>query len=113
MGLERSIAGKHAGMRTYALVALGACLFTTLGFGTGVVIGIGFIGAGLAAVRGGTHVELTTAAGVWVAAAVGMAVAGGFYLLAAGVVVLSVCVLSLLLPLESRIRARYGQNGEQ
>ncbi len=71
-GLERSIAGKHAGMRTYALVSLGSCLFVIIGtlsslqlsFFSGInpvqiagsiVIGIGFIGAGLSGLRGGRN----------------------------------------------------------
>ncbi|HEV7449679.1 MAG TPA: MgtC/SapB family protein, partial [Candidatus Paceibacterota bacterium] len=78
MGLERSLAGKHAGMRTYALVALGSSLFTVVGvvasyqmssfaginplqIAGSVVVGIGFIGSGLAMFKGEHPVELTTA----------------------------------------------------
>src|SRR6185437_10948996 len=83
LGLERSLRGKHAGMRTYALVALGSCLFVVAGtlasfelgmfsginplvIAANVVVGIGFIGAGLAVFRGEHPVELTTATGLWV-----------------------------------------------
>ena len=81
-GLERSLAGKHAGMRTYALVALGSALFTVVGVVAGyqltsfagtnplqiavsVVIGIGFIGAGVIIKHGGRINGVTTAATIW------------------------------------------------
>lgn len=128
LGLERSIAGKHAGMRTYALVSLGAALFTVIGvvaslqfgsFGSidplriaaSVVMGIGFIGAGLAALRG-EHAELTTASGVWVAAGVGMACGFGLYLLAFATTVLGLIIFSLFLKGENFLRTRYGTNGD-
>ena len=125
MGLERSLAGKHAGMRTYALVALGSCLFVVVGtlasfemsffsglnplqIASSVVIGIGFIGSGLAALHGGNPVELTTASGLWVAAAVGMACGFGLYVIAIATVVVSVVILSLFSRVEHRLRVRYG-----
>ena len=90
IGLERSLAGKTAGMRTYALVALGSCLFILvsrlvtdmflnvtlfdpLRVAAAIVMGIGFIGTGIAAVSSAHHGGLTTAAGIWVAAGIGMA----------------------------------------
>lgn len=123
LGLERSLAGKHAGMRTYALVSLGAALFSAVGvlasfkfalFGGinplqlagSVAIGIGFIGAGLSAMRG-DHAELTTAAGIWLAAAVGVACGLGFYTLAIVSTVLGILVFSLFARLEHAIAARY------
>ncbi|MES2202791.1 MAG: MgtC/SapB family protein [Patescibacteria group bacterium] len=125
MGLERSIAGKQAGMRTYALVSLGSCLFTLVGvvasyqlsmfaginplqIAGSVVIGIGFIGAGLAAIRGSEHAELTTAAGIWVASAVGLACGLGMYAVATATAVLSVLVFKVFLSIENSIRRRYG-----
>lgn len=93
VGYERETAGRPAGLRTYILVSVGACLFTLvsmLGFpgsdparvAAQIVTGIGFIGAGAiiqaqAGVRG-----VTTAAGLWAIAAVGMAAAAGLYLIA-------------------------------
>ncbi|HVZ76089.1 MAG TPA: MgtC/SapB family protein [Candidatus Paceibacterota bacterium] len=130
LGLERSIAGKHAGMRTYALVSLGSCLFVILGtlssvelsFFSGVnplqiagsiVIGIGFIGAGLSALRGGdTHAELTTATGIWVAAGIGMACGFGLYLLAFVSTILALGIFSILLRFENFVRQQYGSKGE-
>lgn len=124
LGLERSIAGKHAGMRTYAFVSLGSCLFVIIGtlssiqlsFFPGVnplqiagsiVIGIGFIGSGLAVFRGDHPVELTTATGIWVAAGVGMACGFGFYLLATVTTVIGLAIFTLFLRVENKIREQY------
>lgn len=91
LGVERSLANKVAGMRTYALVSLGAALFVIVGQGVladlpngvtfdplrvaaQVVTGIGFLGAGLIFFNQEKLQGLTTAAGVWVAAGIGMAV---------------------------------------
>ena len=95
IGLDRDIKDKPAGARTYGLVAMGACLFTLVGmygFGAGdpsrvaaqIVTGIGFLGAGtIIQVRQGV-VGLTTAAGIWSIAAVGMALGAGLYVLGLG-----------------------------
>jgi len=129
IGIERSIAGKHAGMRTYALVALGSCLFSVVGLlasfqlsifpsinplqiAGSVVIGIGFIGSGLAVFRGEHPVELTTATGIWVAAGVGMAAGFGQYWLALTAAILTVLIFSFLLKLENYFRHRYGTREE-
>lgn len=96
IGIERRLAGKVAGVRTYALVALGACLFSLMsknafvefsgisGFdpsriASQVVVGIGFLGAGLIVFQKNRVQGLTTAAGLWVTAAIGMAIAYKFY----------------------------------
>ena len=130
VGLERSIAGKHAGMRTYALVSMGSALFVVLGtlasyqmalfagvnplqIAGSIVIGIGFIGAGLAAVKGDGHAELTTASGIWVAAGVGMAAGFGLYTLAAGATVFALLIFTLLLKVENRIRRTYSVPNDQ
>lgn len=124
LGFERTLAGKHAGMRTYALVSLGSALFTLAGvvasyqlsmfsgvnplqIAGSIVIGIGFIGTGLAAFRGDHPVELTTASGIWVAAAIGMACGFGLYIVAIGTTVLAGLILSLFLRLENGLRNRY------
>ena len=131
LGLERSIAGKHAGMRTYALVSLGSALFTVVGalvsyqyaifsstnplhLAGFVIVGIGFIGAGLASLRAGeNHVELTTATGIWVAAGVGIACGFGLYQIAIAATVLALLIFTLFLRLENRIRMRFGTGNEQ
>lgn len=95
IGLERHIlAKKEAGTKTYALVTMGAALYTLLSmnaFGTevdgsriasGIVTGIGFLGAGMIITHGEKVEGLTTAAGLWVTAAIGMAVAAGWYAVA-------------------------------
>jgi putative Mg2+ transporter-C (MgtC) family protein len=96
VGLERESRGRDPGSRTHALVALGAALFTVAGaygfsdvprganvdparLAAQVATGIGFIGAG-AIIRQGLSIRgLTTAAGLWVAAAIGMAVGAGYW----------------------------------
>lgn len=95
IGLEREIKRKEAGLQTYSLVALGSCLFSSIIFSLaelriidpspliiGIAVGMGFIGAG-AIFRGENQIQgLTTAAGLWTVAAIGLAVGSGFYLLA-------------------------------
>ena len=128
MGLERSLSGKHAGMRTYALVSLGSCLFTVAGLvasyqlvafsgvnplqiAASVVIGIGFIGSGLA-LRTEHAAEITTASGIWLAAAVGMTAGFGYFAVALASAVLGLLIFSVLSKLENRLRRRYGSKAE-
>ncbi len=124
LGIERSVAGKHAGMRTYALVCLGSCLFVLIStiastmfaaafpginpvqIAASVVIGIGFIGSGLVSLKNDTHVELTTASGIWVVAGIGMACGFGMYTLATVATVLAAAILSLFLRVENGIKKR-------
>ena len=128
LGFERSLAAKHAGMRTYALVSLGSALFTIAGIIASyqysafvsvsplalagfVIVGIGFIGSGFAAMRdegGSTHVELTTATGIWLAAGVGIAVGFGYYSVAVVSTILGILIFSLFAKLEHRLRMRWG-----
>lgn len=97
IGFQRWQAGKPAGMRTHILVSCGAALFTLVsiyGFGgagvdisrvaAGVVVGVGFIGAGviLRGQRGEEVAGLTTATTIWVTAAIGLAAGVGMYLVA-------------------------------
>jgi putative Mg2+ transporter-C (MgtC) family protein len=118
IGLEREIDEKAAGLRTHMLVALGAALFTMVGaygfhdflVGGGAVVradpgriaaqvvtGIGFLGAGVIFRQGFTVRGLTTAASLWVVAAVGMAAGAGFW---QGAVVATGVGLISLRPLE-------------
>jgi putative Mg2+ transporter-C (MgtC) family protein len=107
IGAERQKNQKLAGVKTHALVALGACLFTILGihFGQGqegarvvgqVASGVGFLGAG-AIIKDGLDVRgLTTAATIWCAAAVGcLSGAGMFKLVAFGAVLIVVGTIML------------------
>lgn len=105
IGIEREFRGKDAGIRTYAAVALGACTFGLIGqhFGPGfdtriaanIVVGIGFLGAGMI-MKDGNRVEgLTTAATIWATAAVGLALSSGMYLLGILTSVLIFLILAL------------------
>jgi putative Mg2+ transporter-C (MgtC) family protein len=118
LGLEREYRQKPAGLRTNILIALGSALFTTLSIAIGsrggaperiaaqVVTGIGFLGAG-AILRSGTDVHgMTTAATVWVNAAIGMAAGAGEYAMAAVTTLLTIVVLALLAPLEAYFERR-------
>jgi uncharacterized membrane protein YhiD involved in acid resistance len=104
LGLERQFSNKDAGLRTYALVAAGSALFTVLsieGFpgsdssrvAAQIVTGIGFLGAGLIFRQGVSIQGLTTAAGLWAVAAVGMAAGTGLWGLA---IVVTIVVLLML-----------------
>ena len=114
IGLEREMTNKYAGLRTNILVCLGACIFTIIsiyGFpevavsgdemGTRdtarvaaqVVTGIGFIGGGTVLRHGATVFGLTTAATLWVSAAIGMACGAGMYSIAIFATLFSIMVL--------------------
>ena len=98
MGLEREWRGRDAGLRTNMLIAMGACLFTVIslnGFplegssardtarvAAQVVTGVGFLGAGAFIHAGGQTKGMTTAATIWMVAAIGMAVGVQAYVLA-------------------------------
>jgi putative Mg2+ transporter-C (MgtC) family protein len=120
IGFERETLNKPAGLRTHMLVSLGSAMFMVIALlvvadyggdpvqgridptriGSTIVTGIGFLGGGIIfrtrdRVRG-----LTTAAGLWVAAAIGMSVGAGYYVLAVGGTVLSLVVLVIMRVLE-------------
>ena len=105
VGTERERAGKPAGLRTHGMVCLGAALFAVVslhGFGSAgdparvaaqIVTGIGFFGAGaILHERGSVH-GLTTAASLWVTAAVGLAVGVGMVFMSVATAVLIFCLL--------------------
>jgi len=110
IGFERKTFGKPAGSRTYAMVALGSALFTIIsieGFvnvinydpsriASQIVVGIGFLGAGLIIFHK-QHIEgLTTAAALWATAAVGMAVGIGWYTISIFAAILILLILFIL-----------------
>jgi putative Mg2+ transporter-C (MgtC) family protein len=120
IGLEREYHRKPAGLRTNMLIALGSALFSILsvelGAGAGspdriaaqVVTGIGFLGAG-AILRSGENVHgLTTAATIWVNAAIGMAAGLGSYVVAVVAATLTLIVLVILPFIEQRFEERGG-----
>lgn len=112
IGLERELREREAGLRTHLLVAVGSALFTIVGaYGFGgirtdptriaaqVVTGIGFLGAG-AIIRQGFSIRgLTTAATLWVVAAVGLAAGAGYYsaaVISTGLVLLALWPLRIV-----------------
>lgn len=98
LGIERSYAGKTAGMRTYSLVSMGSCLFILISrfviptsgnlnfdplrLAAGIIMGIGFLCGGVIIFKDSQISGLTTAAGLWVAAGIGMSVGYGLQTLA-------------------------------
>ncbi len=106
-------------MRTYALVALGACLFIVIALSVAIqfsnqfnfdplrvasqiVVGIGFLGAGVIFVERQMLTGLTTAAGMWVVAAIGTACGFGLYTIAVYVTFLALFIFEILWYVESR-----------
>ena len=122
LGWERERLGKPAGLRTHMLVALGAALFVVASVESGapvadttrvvqgIATGIGFVGAGaiIKQTSEGDVVGLTTAAGIWLTAAVGVAVGLGRMWIPVLGTTLALLVLSVVRRLERRIRAPRG-----
>jgi putative Mg2+ transporter-C (MgtC) family protein len=127
IGMERTFHGRAAGFRTHALVCLGSALLMMAAvfqgrwmtvaeaIGTitsdptrtaqGIMTGIGFLGAGVIFKEGLTVRGLTTAASIWVTAAIGIVVGIGFYFVAVLGAVAALVVLALFLALERRMPA--------
>src|SRR6266536_1606547 len=105
IGLERELGGKPAGLRTNILICIGSVLYTKLSMTMGgptsdptrvaaqIVTGVGFIGAGTILHARGAVVGLTSAATIWVVAAIGVALGAAFYWEAAGTTLLVLLVL--------------------
>jgi putative Mg2+ transporter-C (MgtC) family protein len=127
LGLEREISNKNAGLRTHILVCLGSTVFTVLsiqGFNSNVLqeglrtvndpariaaqilTGIGFIGGGAVLHHGATITGLTTAATLWLSAAIGMAVGTGSYSLAVLTTIASFIVLVIIRKVEKKFISR-------
>lgn len=122
IGLERGHHGRAAGLRTHILVCLGAAMTTLMGaysvtilgfdsdplrVGAQVVSGIGFLGAGTIMVRNKDQVTgLTTAAGLWATACIGLAVGIGFYLAAILAFLAVIISVTTLVHLEKTVKRR-------
>lgn len=122
IGLERTIAHKTAGMRTYGLVSMGSCLFIVLSqlvitdsslynfdpmrTAAGIIMGIGFLCGGVIIFQNHALTGLTTAAGLWVSAGIGMAVGFGQEALAIFTTIITLAVFTLLWTLEHLITHR-------
>jgi putative Mg2+ transporter-C (MgtC) family protein len=120
IGMEREVAGKPAGLRTNILICAAATLLTDVSIGLSVVdgrqvgdparlaaqiiTGVGFLGAGTIMQGKGTITGLTSAATIWMVAAIGIAIGAGHYFEAGGAGVLVMLVLSGLGPLEYKLR---------
>ena len=121
LGAEREMRRKSAGFRTNILIAIGACVFTIVGlsFGGGdpsgvsaqIVTGIGFLGAG-AILHSGDHVRgMTTAAMIWVNAALGTAAGLGHFRLVTIGSAFTLAVLLILAPIERSIERGVERRG--
>jgi putative Mg2+ transporter-C (MgtC) family protein len=124
VGIERRMAHKFAGMRTHALVAMGSTLFTVVSLtlnnpsvdptriAAQIVTGIGFLGAGLIVFQESKVRGLTTAAGVWSVAAVGMAVGFKLYSVAIFATFLTILIFVILWPIEEKLFKLKGEEGK-
>ncbi|MEK7511057.1 MAG: MgtC/SapB family protein [Patescibacteria group bacterium] len=116
IGVEREARGKDAGISTHVLVIAGAALFTLISslvdpastsrIAAQIVSGIGFLGAGLILKEGASVKNLTTAASLWVAGAIGMALGFGFYAIA-----VIAAIVSMLAPRIPHLRKENGYEG--
>ncbi|RJQ34829.1 MgtC/SapB family protein [Candidatus Parcubacteria bacterium] len=122
IGTERAILAKQsAGMRTFGIVALGSCLFIVvanavsfpyigimnfdpLRTAAAIITGIGFLGAGLIIFRHDTLHGITTAAGLWVVAGIGMAVGFGLYTVAIFSTILVLLMFTAMWYVENRFK---------
>lgn len=121
IGAERLMVKEAAGMKTHALVSLGAAVFMIISevmvqkyinlpglnptmIPSQIIVGIGFLGAGSIILQGSRLIGLTTAGGLWVTAGIGMAAGFGFYSLAVIVTILVLIVLIVVNVIEKPIR---------
>lgn len=109
IGAEREYRNKSAGFRTMILICLGSFLFTSFSIAIGgtddriasnIVTGIGFIGAGVIFRSGNGINGLTTAASIWIVAALGMGIADGYYVLVLVATAVALASLFLFLHIE-------------
>jgi|SRR5689334_2995367 putative Mg2+ transporter-C (MgtC) family protein len=131
LGLERERLDRPAGLRTYMLVVEGSCLFMVCALmisqqvapsgqfsdpgriASTVVQGIGFIAAGVILTTGRQILGLTTAAGIWVGAALGLIVGAGFYAFAIVATAATLIALVLLRQVELRFLGSKSRRGEE
>ena len=132
LGFDRELRRAAAGVRTYALVGMGSAAFIAAAIliaqaadadpstfndnqsrmAAGVVAGVGFLGAG-AILRTNERVHgITTAAGIWVTAAVGLLIGTGSWILGVGVTILALIIIVGLRPLHESIEQPEGGSGD-
>ena len=115
LGLEREYHSKPAGFRTMILICVSSCLFSILSttmpsgdrIASNIITGIGFIGAGVVFKEGATVRGITSAAIIWMAAAIGMCIGFQHYLLAGFVVFLVLLVMIALFRFEKTFDSLY------
>jgi len=115
LGLEREYHSKPAGFRTMILICVSSCLFSILSttmpsgdrIASNIITGIGFIGAGVVFKEGATVRGITSAAIIWMSAAIGMCIGFQHYILAAFVVVLVLLVMIALSRFEKLFDSLY------
>lgn len=113
IGIEREFRDKAAGFRTLIFICLGSTLFTLFSLELGadegadptriasnIVVGVGFLGAGVILRKGGHVLGLTTAATIWLVAALGVGIGAGRYALVLAVTAIALAVLLLFPPVE-------------
>src|ERR1044071_7670977 len=113
LGIEREYRSKPAGLRTLILITVGSTLFAMLSLSivsespdriaSNIVTGVGFVGAGVIFKEGVNVKGVTTAAVIWVAAAIGMAIGFGKYWLAASTLLLVLLSLAILSKMEKKL----------
>jgi putative Mg2+ transporter-C (MgtC) family protein len=130
IGAERLLAHKEAGMKTHALVSLGACLFILIsemisikysggvGFdpsrmASQIIVGIGFLGAGSIIFQSNRLTGLTTAGGLWVTAGIGMSVGFGFFDLAIITTFLVLAIFIIMNIIERPIKEKINFTGDK
>lgn len=121
IGAERAMAHKTAGMRTYGLVSMGSASYIIISeiitkqyasfanldplrMASQIIVGVGFLGAGLIIFRGSHLQGLTTAAGLWVSAGIGIAAGFGLYTISFFITIITLFVFTILWFVEKKIR---------
>lgn len=124
VGVERVVAGKVAGLRTFSLISLASCLLVVIGelvvatymptkagaslnplfLAGALVTGMGFLGAGLIIFRDSTLSGLTTAAGMWITSIIGITVGFGYYAIALFSTLLTLFIFTGLWFVEQKIK---------
>ncbi len=131
LGLERVFANKSAGMRTYGLVAMASAFFVytsqlvaiqyigvegftfdPLRVAAQIVVGVGFLGAGMIVFQNNHISNLTTAAGLWVAASIGMASGFGLFVEAVIVTIFALITLVVFSFIERPLRKKIGEKND-
>ncbi len=119
VGIERSLAHRLAGFRTFAMVSLGSCAFTIISrmafmansgvdpsrMASQIIVGVGFLAGGLIIFHKDHLQGLTTSAGLWVAAGIGMAVGFQLYAVAIFITLLTLLIFGLFWQIEQKIIA--------